>query len=137
MHPTLPPGDYETLRATFRWAIPARLNMARQACFDWADSQPDRAAIIDLSGGARRDVTYGQLAAMTRGLAAHLAGQGVRAGDRVGVLRSQDAWCAAGHLAIWSLGAISVPLLMNWRVVVVSKPVTTPKALPICEVTSK
>lgn len=110
MHPTLPPGDYETLRATYRWAIPARLNMARQACFDWADSQPDRVAIIDLSGGARRDVTYGQLAAMTRGLAAHLVGQGVRSGDRVGVLRSQDAWCAAGHLALWSLGAISVPL---------------------------
>ncbi|MEZ5752094.1 MAG: AMP-binding protein [Paracoccaceae bacterium] len=83
--------------------------MARQACFDWLD-MPDRVAIIDLSGGARQDVTYGDLARMTRALAAHLAGQGVQRGDRVGVLRSQDAWCAAAHLAVWSLGAISVPL---------------------------
>ena len=110
MQQTLPPGDFATLSRSFRWDLPERLNMARQACFDWAASAPRRVAIIDLSGGVRRNVTYGDLAAMTRGLAAHLAGQGVRAGDRVGVLRSQDAWCAAGHLAIWSLGAISVPL---------------------------
>lgn len=106
---TLPQGDYATIRDSFRWAIPVRLNMARQACFDWLDT-PDRAAIIDLSGGTRQDVTYGDLARMTRALAAHLAGQGVQRGDRVGVLRSQDAWCAAAHLAVWSLGAISVPL---------------------------
>jgi acetyl-CoA synthetase len=47
---------------------------------------------------------------MTRGLAAHLARSGVRRGDRVGVFRSQDPWCAAAHLAIWTLGAISLPL---------------------------
>jgi acetyl-CoA synthetase len=96
--------------AGFRWALPDRLNMARQACFDWAAREPGRVAIIDLSGGARRDVSYGELAAMTRGLAAHLARAGVGRGDRVGVLRSQDPWCAAAHLAVWTLGAISLPL---------------------------
>jgi acetyl-CoA synthetase len=102
-------GGYDALYAGFRWDLPDRLNMARQACFDWLD-QPGRVAIVDLSGGGRQDITYRDLARMTRSLAAHLAAQGVARGDRVGVYRSQDAWCAAAHLAIWTLGAISVPL---------------------------
>ncbi|MCB1405911.1 MAG: AMP-binding protein [Rhodobacteraceae bacterium] len=104
-----PEGSYDALTDGFTWRIPPRLNMARQACFDWL-KEPDRLAIIDLSGDRRDDVTYGQLAAMARGLAAHLAGQGVARGDRVAVLRAQDPWTAAAHLAIWSLGAISLPL---------------------------
>jgi acetyl-CoA synthetase len=109
--PLLPPGD----PFAFRWAIPARLNMARQACLDWALRDPTRVAIIDLSGSAptrpaRRDVSYGDLAAMAGALAAHLARAGVVRGDRVGVLRGQDPWCAAAHLAIWALGAVSLPL---------------------------
>ena len=107
---TLPAtGDYDTLRAGFRWDLPAKLNMARQACFDWQD-QPDRLAIIDLSQGERREVSYGDLAWMTRALAGYLADRGVNRSDRVGVLRAQDPWTAAAHLAIWTLGAISLPL---------------------------
>lgn len=102
-------GTYDEMTAGFAWSIPARLNMARQACFDWQDT-PDRVAIVDLSGGTRRDLSYGDLAAMTRSLAGYLAEQGVQRGDRVGVLRAQDPWTAAAHLAIWSLGAISLPL---------------------------
>ena len=105
----LPTGSHEAMTRQFRWDVPARLNMARQACFDWLDT-PGRLAIIDLSDGTRRDVTYGELAAMTRALAAQLAAQGVARGDRVGVLRAQDPWTAAAHLAIWTLGAISLPL---------------------------
>tara|TARA_R110000764_G_scaffold15187_4_gene43241 strand:+ start:2111 stop:3544 length:1434 start_codon:yes stop_codon:yes gene_type:complete len=66
-------------------------------------------AIIDLSDGPRRDVRYGELAEMVDGIARYLA-QHVQAGDRVGVLLSQTPWCAAAHLAIWKIGAISVPL---------------------------
>lgn len=105
-----PEGGYDALCRGFRWDLPARLNMARQACFDPAEAAPGRVAIIDLSGGARRDVTYAALAGQVRSLAAYLAGQGVGRGDRVGVLRAQDPWTAAAHLAIWTLGAISLPL---------------------------
>lgn len=110
MRPLLSPcGTFNALQAGFRWAIPTRLNMARQACFDW-QNQPERLAILDLSGPEAVPISYGDLAAMTRSLAAHLAARGVVRGDRIGVLRSQGAWCAAAHLAIWSLGAISLPL---------------------------
>jgi acetyl-CoA synthetase len=103
-------ADYDHLRAGFRWDLPARLNMAQQACFDWDARDPARIAVIEVTGAARLDLTYRDLAARVRALAGYLTGQGVARGDRVGVLRSQDGWCAAAHLAIWALGAISVPL---------------------------
>ena len=103
----LPRGqDYDVLRARFGWALPDRLNMARQVCFD---HDPGRVAIIELAGG-RREVTQGDLAATAHALAHHLTAAGVAPGDRVGVLRSQSAWTAAAHIAIWQLGAISLPL---------------------------
>ncbi|MFC6687327.1 AMP-binding protein [Jhaorihella thermophila] len=93
------------LRADGTWDIPDRLNMARQCL----SQPPDRLAIIDLTGAARRDVTFGDLAAMTDALARRLL-RAVAPGDRVGVLLSQSPWTAAAHLAIWKIGAISVPL---------------------------
>lgn len=97
-------ATYEALREGFDWALPERLNMAAQVL-----AQPSgQVAIIDLSG-ARREVTYGELSDMAGRLALALSGR-VSRGDRVGVLFSQDAWCAAAHIAIWKIGAISVPL---------------------------
>ena len=84
--------------------------MARQCL----DHPRDRVAIIDLSGAVRQDVTYGDLARQVDGLARALA-ERVKAGDRVGVLLSQGAWCAAAHLAIWKTGAISVPLFKLFK----------------------
>ena len=92
------------------WAIPARLNMARQAL----DHPADALAVIDLTVGARRDVTFGALSQMVDGLARRLLEE-VRPGDRVGVLLSQSPWCVAAHLAIWKIGAISVPLFKLFK----------------------
>ncbi|TDE40202.1 AMP-binding protein [Antarcticimicrobium sediminis] len=93
------------------WDVPARLNMAAQAL----DGDADALAIIDLTGPARRDVTRGALAAMADGLARRLLSEGVVRGDRVGVLLSQSPACAAAHLAIWKIGAISVPLFKLFK----------------------
>jgi len=95
----------------FEWALPARLNMAAQAL----SGPPDKVAIIDLSGAERREVTYGELADMAARLAGYLLTRGVAPGDRVGVLRSQGAWCSAAHLAVWKIGAISVPLFKLFK----------------------
>lgn len=81
------------------------MNMAAQCL----DKPADQLAIIDLTVPARVDVSFGDLAAMTDGIARALAAS-VAPGDRVGVLLSQSPWCAAAHLAIWKIGAISVPL---------------------------
>lgn len=108
-------ATYEALREGFDWALPARLNMAAQVL-----AHPDgQVAIIDLShsgnGAGREEITYGDLRAMAGRLAAELLRRGVARGDRVGVLFSQEAWCAATHIAIWQIGAISVPLFKLFK----------------------
>ncbi|MFT7441035.1 MAG: acetyl-CoA synthetase, partial [Sulfitobacter sp.] len=98
------------LDASGAWDIPARLNMAAQCLAHDAG----QTAIIDLTGSARRDVTYGELSEMADGLARFLSPR-IQAGARVGVLLSQSPWCAAAHLAIWKIGAISVPLFKLFK----------------------
>ena len=93
-----------------RWDIPARLNMARQCLA----GDPDALAVIDLTGPMRRDVSVAALDDMVDGIARALMAR-VKAGDRVGVLLSQSPWCVASHLAIWKIGAISVPLFKLFK----------------------
>lgn len=90
--------------------MPSKLNMARQCL-----SRPaEQVAILDLSSAAVTEITYGELGKMTDRLARGLLGR-VQPGDRVGVLLSQSPWCAAAHLAIWKIGAISVPLFKLFK----------------------
>jgi len=92
------------------WQLPQQLNMAAQCL----THPSDQTAIIDLTGALRQDVTYQALHDMTDALARALLHR-VQAGDRVGVLLSQSPWCAAAHLAIWKIGAISVPLFKLFK----------------------
>lgn len=103
--------DYDRAYADFRWDIPPSLNMATQVCDAWAARDPERLAILDLSD-IRRPVSYSyaDLRRHANSLAHRLGAMGVGAGDRVGVLRSQGIWTAAAHIAIWKIGAISIPL---------------------------
>ncbi|WP_208352038.1 AMP-binding protein [Pseudaestuariivita rosea] len=103
-------GSYQALYDRFRWDLPDRLNMAEQTCDRWAVTQPDKTAIIDLSDGTRRNISYGQLWDMSRRIEYALLDRGVERTDRIGVLLSQSPWTAAAHIAIWRMGAISVPL---------------------------
>jgi len=92
------------------WDVPRALNMAAQAM----GHDPDACAIIDLTGPERCDISHGELASMVDGLARYLLSR-IQPGDRVGVLLSQSPWCAAAHLAIWKVGAISVPLFKLFK----------------------
>ncbi|ETX14513.1 AMP-dependent synthetase [Roseivivax halodurans JCM 10272] len=106
---------YPELYARFRWDLPDQLNMAEQVCDGWAATEPDRLAILDLTGGARRGWTYGELWKLSRRVEAALIEKGIERGDRVGVLLSQSPLTAAAHIAAWRLGAISVPLFKLFR----------------------
>ena len=96
---------YPGLMADGSWVFPARLNMAAQAL----DHDEGQLALIDLTGPDRHDVSVGALHDHVDRIARHLLDK-VKPGDRVGVLLSQSVGCAAAHLAIWKIGAISVPL---------------------------
>jgi len=98
-----PQHSYFEMREAFRWNLPERLNMAQQCLVHPAE----KIALYELESGP---VTYAALEAKSVALVRAMSARGIKRGDRVGVLRSQDAWTAAAHLAIWSIGAISVPL---------------------------
>lgn len=115
MRPLLQPAPYDTLRETFRWNIAPHLNMAAQVCDDWAARDPDRVAIVTPSGDGLQHITYGTLRDMADALAGALHARGITRGDRIGVLRAQGAWCAAAHIAIWKIGAISIPLFQLFK----------------------
>ncbi|WP_256367954.1 AMP-binding protein [Ruegeria sp. HKCCD9179] len=106
----LTPERIPGLRPGGGWDLPDRLNMAQQ-CLRHAK---DQVAVVDLTGSDPRNVTYGQLDQMADDLARALLRR-VQPGDRVGVLLSQSPWCAAAHLAIWKIGAISVPLFKLFK----------------------
>ena len=106
---------YDALQTSFVWDIPKRYNIGVDVCDKWAAIDPDRTAIIDLTEGVRIDVSFGVLQYLSDHLAQHLQAKGIGAGDRVGVLRTQSVWTAAAHIAIWKLGAISVPLFTLFR----------------------
>jgi len=106
---------YDELCARFRWEVPQRYNMGADVCDKWAESEPDRIAIIDLTGAERRDITFAQLRAKADKLARHLVSLGIGRGDRVGVYRTQSVWTAAAHIAVWKIGAGSMPLFKPAR----------------------
>ncbi len=87
------------------WDLSDRLNLARQ-CLSMPGAE---VALVELGEAGQLQITYGQLVEMTDGIVRTLRHR-VKQGDRVGVLLSQSPWCAAAHLAIWKMGAISVPL---------------------------
>ena len=112
----LPRGvPFDVLAGTFEWNLPARLNMATQVCDDLARDAPGAPAIVDLSSGAATVVSRAEFRDMSDRLALELSRRGVGRGDRVGVLRGQDPWCLAAHVAAWKLGAVSVPLFKLFR----------------------
>lgn len=95
-------ADYPRLCRDFRWQFPDRLNMADQCLVH----PPEAVAIIEYDG-APHPVTFAGLADMTDRLAHALT---AARGDRIGILRTQSAWTAAAHLAVWKSAAISIPL---------------------------
>ncbi len=103
--------DYETLRAKFRWQIPARYNIGVDACDKWAAREPDRIAlIVAKQSGGFDHVSYGHLREQSNRLANVLISNGVKRGDRVSIILPQSPETAIAHLAIYKIGGIAVPL---------------------------
>lgn len=71
---------------------------------------PSRVALVSVGSRSSRTTTYGELERLSNRLANGLAGLGVGPGDRVGVVVPQSLETGLVHLAIWKLGAVSLPL---------------------------
>jgi len=107
---------YDAQRDHFHWNIPEHFNIGVDICDRWADSHPDRLAIIDIDeDGQSTEITFGDLKVLSNRLANALTGRGIArhgaaVGDRVGVLLPQRVETAATHIAVSKMGCVSIPL---------------------------
>ena len=108
----LPRGDsYDEVRTRFRWNIPARCNIAEDACERWAGSGRTALVALQADGGTER-IGFDDLHRRACRLANVLEARGIARGDRIGVLLPQSPEAAVAHLAAFRIGAIAVPLFL-------------------------
>jgi long-chain acyl-CoA synthetase len=92
--------------------ISAAANLA-DVVYERAEREPQAVAIRRkdaAAGGAWRDVTAAEFRAQVSALAKGLVAAGIGAGDRVALLsRTRYEWTVADY-AIWSAGAVTVPI---------------------------
>src|SRR4051812_9675252 len=97
-------SNYQELRASHRWEVPERYNIARDVCFK---HPADKLAMIhEDPRGAVREVRWGELQELSNRFANVLAAKGVQKGDRVAMLLPPTPETAAAFLATWHSGAI-------------------------------
>src|SRR3954453_20801230 len=103
--------DYDQLYREFRWPKLARYNIGVDVCDKWADADPSRLAILNIrADGKAEEMSFGWLRETSNRLANTLTANGIARGDRVAMLLPQTPEAAAGHIAIYKMGAIAVPL---------------------------
>jgi acetyl-CoA synthetase len=109
--------DYDALYAEFRWPKLAHYNIGVDVCDRWAAADPARLAILNVhADGRTEEISYGLMRETSDRLANTLRGHGVARGDRVAVLLPQTPEAAAGHIAIYKLGAVALPLAILFGV---------------------
>jgi acetyl-CoA synthetase len=109
--------DYDALYRAFRWPQLERYNIGVDVCDKWAERDPTRLAILNLrADGKTENITFGWLRDTSNRLANTLVAHGVARGDRVAMLLPQTPQAAAGHVAIYKLGAVAVPLAILFGV---------------------
>ncbi|MBU1275471.1 MAG: acyl-CoA synthetase [Proteobacteria bacterium] len=101
---------YEEIYGAFQWRIPAFFNMGVDVCDKWAGQRYRLALIFEDESGQVEKYTFWDLMRLSNRLANLLAAQGVKRGDRVGILLPQCVEAGLAHVAIYKLGAIAVPL---------------------------
>ena len=86
-------GRYEELRASHRWEVPERYNIATDVC----DKHPrDKLAMVhEHFDGTVREVLWGELQDLANQAAHVLRANGVKRGDRVAVVLPPTAETAA------------------------------------------
>src|ERR1051325_10523623 len=109
--------DDDRLYREFRWPQLARYNIGVDVCDKWADTDPARLAILDIrADGKAEEISFGWLREMSNRLPTALMAHGVARGDRVAMLLPQTPEAAVGHIAIYKLGAVAVPLAILFGV---------------------
>src|SRR5947209_13331157 len=94
--------------------MPVRFNIGVAACDRHANGTGRLALIYEAPDGRVERFTFDDLKRLSNRCANALAAFGVKTGDRVGVLLPQRPETAIAHLAIYKLGAVAVPLFVQF-----------------------
>src|SRR3990167_3361193 len=100
--------SYEDARRRHVWRIPADYNIAVDICDRHADGTGRRALVG--TGEPGETYSYDDLKRLSDRLASGLGALGVGRGMRIALMLPQTPEPAIAHIAIFKLGAVSVPL---------------------------
>ena len=99
---------------SFRWDIPERFNIGVACCDRHADGTAKPALIYEDSGNGIATLSFDDLKRASNRLANMLRGHGIGRAERVGILLPQRPETAMAHLAVYKLGAIALPLFIQF-----------------------
>ena len=102
--------SYEEACAHHVWRIPEQYNIAHDVCDRHATGAGRRALIWEGSDGTGETYTFDDLRRLSDRMASGLRACGVERGARVALMLSQTPEHALAHLAVFKLGAVSLPL---------------------------
>ena len=101
---------YDELYRKFRWNVPARYNIARACCGQWAPDRSRFALYWEDEAGATAAYSFWDIQQRANRLSNALAALGVQRGDRVALLLPQRPESAIAYMAIFQMGAVALPL---------------------------
>ncbi|MGC2411733.1 MAG: acyl-CoA synthetase [Stellaceae bacterium] len=107
-------SSYDEVYGGFRWEVPERFNIGVAACDRHATGAGRTALIYEAPDGTVERFSFDDLKLLSNRCANALSGLGIRRGDRIGVLLPQRPETAIAHLAIYKLGAVAVPLFVQF-----------------------
>ncbi|MDA8260121.1 MAG: AMP-binding protein [Betaproteobacteria bacterium] len=102
--------DWQTLRASFRWQVPARYNIAEACCGRWAEDRTRFALYYEDEAGHTEAWSFWDVQQAANRLSNVLGAMGVMAGDRVAIILPQRPETGIAHMACYQMGAIAVPV---------------------------
>jgi len=103
--------SYDELMSAFEWQVPDSFNLASYICDRWAEMDESRDAVYADDGDDKTETySFQDIQRRANRLANYLSENGITRGDRVGINARQRPQTLISHIAVWKLGAVSVPL---------------------------
>ncbi|HUH58720.1 MAG TPA: AMP-binding protein [Candidimonas sp.] len=105
--------QYSELYPTYQWFVPSQFNIAQACVHRWAETPLEGRKIAifhENETGDRQVWTFSRLSETTNQLANGLIKMGVKPGDRVALVMGQRPEAVVAYMAIFSVGAIALPL---------------------------
>ena len=102
--------QYAAIHAAHRWVVPEAFNIGAACCGRWASDRARFALYWEDESGECAAYTFWDLLQRANRLANALKAMGVRRGDRVALVLPQRMETVVAHIAVYRLGAVTVPL---------------------------